>query len=142
MFGTVSDCPRCHDPGANMLHMFWFCPQSTHFWKQILGVITQLTQRLDLYKAEGILLGLFHRSKRAAVTNRFIDLDLIIDRRAIAMGWKSPTLPTLSHWGAAPIKWSKAEETALRREESKGLRRVLIASGWRRYVQELQEYCE
>ncbi|KAJ1163832.1 hypothetical protein NDU88_004284 [Pleurodeles waltl] len=112
------------------------------FWQQILGVITKLTQRLELYKAEGVLLGLFHLSKQAAVTYCFIDLALIIGRSAIDMGWKSPTLPKLSHWGAALIKRSKVEETALRQKESRGVRRVPIASGWGMYVHELQEYCE
>ncbi|KAJ1126265.1 hypothetical protein NDU88_004673 [Pleurodeles waltl] len=129
MFGTSWECPQCHDPGANMLHMFWSCPESAHFWQQIFEVITELTQCTDLNKAEGVLLGLFHRSKRAVVTNRFIDQALIIARRAIAMGWKPPTLPTLSHCGAALLKWSKAEEAALRWEESRGLRRVPIAGG-------------
>ncbi|KAJ1183875.1 hypothetical protein NDU88_000685 [Pleurodeles waltl] len=120
--GKYKRMPRCHDPVACVLHMFWSCPQ------QIMGTLVERAQRTDIHTAEGDLMGLFHRSKRAAVTGRFIDLALILGRRAIATSWKSPTLPTLPHWGAASLKWGRAEAAALQREEARGLRRVPIAS--------------
>ncbi|KAJ1188776.1 hypothetical protein NDU88_005533 [Pleurodeles waltl] len=122
--------------------MFWSCPDYGRFWQQIAETLAELTQRTTLYTVESVVLGLFRRSKRAAAASRFVDLALIIGRRAIAMKWKSHQLPTLPHWCAAFLKWGKTEAVALRREEARGQRKIPFANKWDMCMQELEGYRE
>ncbi|KAJ1162083.1 hypothetical protein NDU88_002561 [Pleurodeles waltl] len=95
------------------------------------------TQKIQAFMQEVTLLAL--RPSDAEALNAPITTQ---GRRAIAVNWKSPTLPTFSQWSVTLLKWGKAEAVALRREEARGLRKVPVPSDWDMYMQELHSYRE
>ncbi|KAJ1164868.1 hypothetical protein NDU88_005301 [Pleurodeles waltl] len=66
------------------------------------------------------LLGSFPRPHSKKVTNKFIDLALILARREITMHWKDPRGPRALTWKDTLTKWAEAEGEALRLEPTKG----------------------
>ncbi|KAJ1130368.1 hypothetical protein NDU88_008721 [Pleurodeles waltl] len=130
MYGSAATCARCGSQNADMAHMFWTCPEAQSQWQAFTNTLTTITGRENLRAMETGLLGLFRRTKVGNAVNRFIDLALLITRRAIAMNWKDGHLPSLSHWFAATLKWGKAESVSLSREEACGPSRIPIALEW------------
>ena len=128
--GEVRKCPRCGSIEADFVHMVWSCPHTGMYWERVTSKLQQLLHRAVPCTLEACILGLFSRPKPKKVGNRFIDLALALAKRQISLNWKAAHGPQISKWELDLMRWGKAEEQALRREETRGIRKNPVASLW------------
>ena len=95
---------------------------------------------MDLHSWGAIALGIFKQPKQSKLSTKFINLALILALKLITGSWKSKNAPRFRHWNTEFIHWAKAEYTLLFTDESKGLRKYPIASGWDALILQLQSH--
>ncbi|KAJ1182638.1 hypothetical protein NDU88_007822 [Pleurodeles waltl] len=125
----------CQQADADILHVFRCCPAAAKLWTADSDTVTPKPLH-----DRGRITRTFNRSPTALALNHFIDLPLLRARRVIAMHWKAQVSPDIRHWCASPLKRGKA--VALRREEVRGLRLLIIAGAWEPLLQARHAYKE
>ena len=140
--GEVKRCPRCARADANFVHMVWSCPFAQGYWNAVLDKIKSTLERDLPCTMRVCILGIFKRSKKHKVRNKFVDLALALAKRRLSIAWKSPTGPEIAKWETDVKCWAGAEEQALRREEARGLRRKPIATDWAAVFSEFSQMVE
>lgn len=130
---TDAQCLRCGLGGGDLIHMLWACHKLTTYWEIITTHLAQCTDRTLQWNWEICLLGLYRRQKKHKVTNRFIDLGLIVAKRLITKRWKAPDPPPARAWYHSMICWAQAESVALQRQDAIGIRKTPLAVAWEPY---------
>lgn len=139
MFPEVSDeCPRCHAPQAKLLHMLWSCHRIQHYWSEIYNILHGIAPLVGDDLPEHCILGVGTSGTKKGPICKFLNLALILAKRNITMKWKASTAPSLMSWYNEMVRWGRAEGTALKKEETKGLRKKkTISLEWNSLLEEL-----
>ena len=71
---VTDNCARFRSPNADLVHMFWSCPDLENDWEVVGESIKEITGQQYNSTLVGVLLGLFKRQKFSRLENRFADL--------------------------------------------------------------------
>uniref|UniRef100_A0A4W5KEM2 Reverse transcriptase zinc-binding domain-containing protein n=1 Tax=Hucho hucho TaxID=62062 RepID=A0A4W5KEM2_9TELE len=92
-------CPRCKTGVGTLMHMFLSCPELSDYWKNIIQILSQVTNMTVPLDPSLILLG----DDSVLPVNicsktRFIKLAVIAANKCTAIIWKSVTPPSKQMW--------------------------------------------
>lgn len=94
-------CPRCRGQPADLIHMFWLCPNLSTFWTTIFKAYSDMFgTRLDPDPISA-LFGVVSEESRAVLPLKahvVIAFTTLLARRLILFKWKQNTPPSFTHW--------------------------------------------
>lgn len=90
-------CPKCGQADAQFLHMIWECTELKSYWGSILERLRLVTGWTLPYSIKEELLGLLPRPKGRKLTQRFLQLGLVLAKRRIAIRWMSSQPPKMEN---------------------------------------------
>ena len=106
-------CPRCRGQPADLVHMFWLCPNLSAFWTSIFKAFSEMFgSRLDPDPICA-LFGVMSEESRAALPTKahvVIAFTTLLARRLILFKWKQRTPPSFSHWVKDVMYFLKLEK--------------------------------
>lgn len=96
---TPDVCVKCVTCKGTLIHCLWSCTKLQSFWREVIQVLSAITET-DLPLCPKLcILGLFPKDIKLNSTNRkMITLCLLQARRTIAHGWKSTLSPSVKCW--------------------------------------------
>lgn len=115
MFPTApSVCPHCLATDADFYHMVWPCLPLLPYWTTVLKVVRGAMDKNVPVSPTLCLLVLHELLVARKVTDRFLDLALVLAHRHLTMSWKSPHGPDAYHWGLELVRLADCEREAIR----------------------------
>ncbi|KAJ1191322.1 hypothetical protein NDU88_000638 [Pleurodeles waltl] len=95
---AVDRCPISHTGNADFLHMIWTCAQMVEYWETITEALNKVTGWNSCHDMAHFLLGVTRRTPRNKTLNKILNLALMIEKRRLAMCWKSAAIPLVLRW--------------------------------------------
>ena len=100
------------------------------YWDKVTQCINEATDRSLACGPLECLLGGFHRPAPKKVTNRFIDLALVLAKRQMTKYRKSKKEPLFEVCQLELVKWATAESEVFHGEAERGLRKPELPQAW------------
>ncbi len=83
------NCAKCKDEIGTLFHCMWECREMQMFWKEVLGVVCEMTRENIPLESKLCLLHTYPESMSVnASKKKLIDFSLIQAKRVIALVWK------------------------------------------------------
>lgn len=90
---------KCNEESGTLLHCMWSCRQRQTFWKEVLMLISKLTETAIPIKVKICLLHIYPECFPVSTKKqRLIHFYLIQAKHVIALKWKDTMQPNISHW--------------------------------------------
>lgn len=90
-------CWRCSEDLATFILVFLHCPVIWSFWEVSQCICSTITMLVPL-TTDVCILGLVHLLASTRAMRTLLGLLLFYARKAILLGWKFPSAPTLNFW--------------------------------------------
>uniref|UniRef100_A0A8C5QCM2 Reverse transcriptase zinc-binding domain-containing protein n=1 Tax=Leptobrachium leishanense TaxID=445787 RepID=A0A8C5QCM2_9ANUR len=90
-------CWKCKSPQADLLHMWWSCPQNQPYWRAVHDAICKVSSPPPDFTPAAMLL--LHTTAEPSDYRRTLEIRLLNAAKAVLLRhWKSPNVPTIQEW--------------------------------------------
>ena len=109
-----SNCDRCHQAPADLIHLLWVCPSLFNFWTMIFNTLSEILGRKLDPNPFSALFGVSASLPSLSLSQKnVIALTTLLARRLILMKWKSPAPLSHTHWIWNVLYFLKLEKIRL-----------------------------
>ncbi len=93
------NCIKCNEGIGTLFHCMWACPKLQTFWKNVLELVSKLTESVIPVEAKICLLHTYPDDFPASIKKqKLINFCLLQAKRVIALKWKDTMGPSSSQW--------------------------------------------
>ena len=96
---TPDQCIKCNVERGTLFHCLWKCPEIMKFWKEVLGILSQIISEDIPICPQLCILGIFPDNfKVNGKKKSMIIYSLLQAKHTIALFWKNPDRPDIKQW--------------------------------------------
>ena len=90
---TPDQCIKCNVERGTLFHCLWKCPEIMKFWKEVLGILSQIISEDIPICPQLCILGIFPDNFKVNSKKKSMIIYSLLFRRNIHIFWKNPDRP-------------------------------------------------